>query len=134
MHNFTARIACVILALGFADGLVGAWLYRYTPVPPSALVFGIACIFFVFLMVSGRFRFAVLSTRPALIDGGRWLFDNCNPILSFPNSRLPERLYRDAGICLFDAGVHAYGCARAPDGVGGPVLTGDLSDRGPQLQ
>jgi hypothetical protein len=40
MHNFTARIGCVILALGFADGLAGAWLYRYTPVPPSTLVFG----------------------------------------------------------------------------------------------
>jgi hypothetical protein len=49
MHNFTARIACTILALGFGDGMVGAWLYRHTPVPPSALVFVIACIFFVFL-------------------------------------------------------------------------------------
>ena len=81
-------------------------------------------------MVSPGFRFAFISTQPVLIDGGCWPFGNCNPILSFPNSRVPKRLYRNPGIRFFDAGVHTYGRARAIDRVRGPVLTGGLSDRG----
>ena len=49
MRNFTARIACTILALGFADGAVGAWLYSDAPFPASTIVFMLAYAFFIFL-------------------------------------------------------------------------------------
>jgi hypothetical protein len=49
LHNFTARIASMILALGFLDGVVGAWLYGNTPFPNSAIVFMIANAFLAFL-------------------------------------------------------------------------------------
>jgi hypothetical protein len=51
LRNFTARIAFTILALGLADGVVGAWLYRNNPFPASAVVFAIAAAFFAFLWV-----------------------------------------------------------------------------------
>lgn len=39
----------MILALGFLNGVVGAWLYGNTPVPNSAIVFMIANAFLAFL-------------------------------------------------------------------------------------
>jgi hypothetical protein len=49
MRNFTARIASMVLALGFLDGVVGAWLYGNTPFPNSDIVFMIANAFLAFL-------------------------------------------------------------------------------------
>jgi hypothetical protein len=51
LRNFTARIAIIVLALGLADGVVGAWLYRNELFPASAIVFSIASVFFAFLWV-----------------------------------------------------------------------------------
>jgi hypothetical protein len=51
LRNFTGRIAFAILALGLANGVVGAWLYRNNPLSASAIVFAIAGAFFAFLWV-----------------------------------------------------------------------------------
>jgi hypothetical protein len=47
--NFTARIASMVLGLGFLDGVVGAWLYGNTPLPNRAIVFVVANAFLAFL-------------------------------------------------------------------------------------
>ena len=39
----------MVLALGFLDGVVGAWLYGNAPFPNSAIVFMIANAFLAFL-------------------------------------------------------------------------------------
>jgi hypothetical protein len=49
LRNFTARIASIIFALGFFDGVVGAWLYGNAPFPNSAIVFMIAVAVLAFL-------------------------------------------------------------------------------------
>lgn len=51
MRNFTARIAFAILALGLANGVISAWLYRSAPISASAIVFAIAGALFAFLWV-----------------------------------------------------------------------------------
>jgi hypothetical protein len=51
LRNFTARIVFTILALGLANGVIGAWLYRNDPFTASAIVFAIAGAFFAFLWV-----------------------------------------------------------------------------------
>jgi hypothetical protein len=49
MHNYTARIAWIILALGFVNGVVDAGLYRSSPFPASTVVFMVADAFLFFL-------------------------------------------------------------------------------------
>lgn len=49
MRNYTGRIACAALALGFTQGVVQSWFYPGNPFPVNSFVFTIVGAFLVFL-------------------------------------------------------------------------------------
>lgn len=98
MRTFTARIAITIFALGLADGVIGAWLYRNDPLPASAIVFAIAGAFFAFLWVRLDSDQRNFRRSPFLTTS----------VVGLPIVALPYYLFRTRGFRQGGIGVLAF--------------------------